>query len=406
MDQDASDPVEHEQIEPKARILSIDAFRGFVMFLMLAEVLHFSKVAAAFPESWFWRLLDTQTSHVAWIGCSLHDLIQPSFSFLVGVALPFSLASRLDRGQTVAALTRHALLRAFILVALGIFLRSVGRPQTNFTFEDTLTQIGLGYFPLFLLCLASARARWTALGVILVGYWLAFALYPSPTPGPEFQTKSVGVPEDWPHLLTGFQAHWNKNMNLASAFDQWFLNLFPRSEKFVYNGGGYATLSFIPTLATMLLGLFAGATLRADDDARHTVYKFLGLGCAGLLLGTVLGAVGVCPVVKRIWTPAWVIYSGGWCFLILALFHASTDLAGHRKWVFPFIVIGANSIAIYCLSHLVDGFILSSLKTHLGQDVFKIFGASYEPLLAGAMVLAIFWLGLHWMYRNKIFIRI
>lgn len=376
------------------------------MFLMLAEVLHLGRVASAFPDSAFWKFIDFQTSHVEWIGCSLHDLIQPAFSFLVGVALPFSLASRLDRGQTISALTRHALFRSFVLVGLGIFLRSVGRSQTNFTFEDTLTQIGLGYFFLYLLCLASPKARWTTFGLILFGYWLAFALYPSPIPGSGFQTKSVGVPEDWPHLLTGFQAHWNKNMNLASAFDQWFLNLFPRPDLFVYNGGGYTTLSFIPTLATMMLGLFAGASIRTDNDARMSFYKMLAAGCVCLLLGAALGALGVCPVVKRIWTPSWVFFSGGWCFLFLAAFHGATELAGHRKWVFPFVVIGANSIAIYCLSHLIDGFILSSLKTHLGQDFFKIFGTAFEPLLGGAMVLSVFWLMLDWMYRRKIFIRV
>ncbi len=71
----------------------------------------------------------------------------------------------------------------------------------------------------------------------------------------------------WPHLMTGFAAHWNKNSNLAWAFDTWFLNLFPREKPFMYNGGGYATLSFIPTLGTMILGLIAGGVLRSERAA-------------------------------------------------------------------------------------------------------------------------------------------
>ena len=139
-----------------------------------------------------WELLCHHQSHVEWVGCSLHDLIQPSFSFLVGVALPFSLASRLARGQSKAWMTAHALWRSLILVFLGVFLRSRGSSQTNFTFEDTLSQIGLGYTFLFLLALLPRRVQWIALGVILVGYWAAFALYP--LPDSEFDYAAVGVP--------------------------------------------------------------------------------------------------------------------------------------------------------------------------------------------------------------------
>jgi heparan-alpha-glucosaminide N-acetyltransferase len=121
--------------------------------------------------------------------------------------------------------------------------------QTNFTFEDTLSQIGLGYTFLFLLGMRSARVQWIAFVAIVVGYWALFAAYPV---RPDFDYPAVGVPADWPHLMSGFLAHWNKNSNPAWAFDVWFLNLFPRSEPFRDNGGGYATLNFIPTLATMI----------------------------------------------------------------------------------------------------------------------------------------------------------
>ena len=99
-----------------ARLTSMDAYRGFVMFLMMAEVLHFGRVAAAYPDSAFWRFLDFNTSHVDWVGCSLHDMIQPSFSFLVGVALPFSLASRAAKGQSAFAMMGHGLWRSLILI--------------------------------------------------------------------------------------------------------------------------------------------------------------------------------------------------------------------------------------------------------------------------------------------------
>lgn len=386
------------------RLGSVDAYRGFVMFLMMAEALRLSAVARAHPESAVWKLLAYHQSHVDWVGCSLHDLIQPSFSFLVGVALPFSIAARLARGQSKLAMSAHAFWRALVLVALGIFLRSVGRPQTNFTFEDTLTQIGLGYGFLFLLGFQEVRYQWIALVAILVGYWAVFGSW---TPGSDFEFAKVGVPTDWPHLASGFQAHWNKNANPAWAFDTWLLNFFPRERPFTHNAGGYATLSFIPTLGTMILGLIAGGVLR--DAGRTTAGRvrwLLGVGALALLAGWGLGALGVCPVVKRIWTPTWVLFSGGWSCLLLAAFYTVIDVAGLRAWAFPLIVIGMNSIAAYCLSHLIEGFIVASLRTHLGRDVFQTYGAGYAPLLQGGAVLLVLWLILFWMYRRKIFLRV
>ena len=386
------------------RLTSLDAYRGLVMFLMMAEVLSLSRVAKARPDSALWQFLAHHQSHVAWIGCSLHDLIQPSFSFLVGVALPFSLASRAARGQSRPRMILHAGWRALVLILLGVFLRSVGQHQTNWTFEDTLSQIGLGYVALFLLGFRPAREQWAALGLILIGYWAAFALYP--LPGPGFDYGKVGASNNWPHLMTGFAAHWNKNSNPAWAFDPWFLNLFPREKPFVCNGGGYSTLSFIPTLGTMILGLIAGGVLRSERAPWAKVKWLAFAGLIGLAVGAALGWLGLCPIVKRIWTPSWVLYSGGWCLLLLAGFYLLIDVCDLRRWAFPLVVIGMNSIAAYCMAHLFDGFIVSSLTTHLGANVFKAFGQPYEPLVRGALVLLFMWLLLFWMHRRKIFLRV
>jgi heparan-alpha-glucosaminide N-acetyltransferase len=394
-------------VGPRApdRVGSIDAYRGFVMFLMMAEVLHLGRVAQALPESGFWRLLAYHQTHVEWRGCSLHDLIQPSFTFLVGVALPFSLASRARRGEPLGRSLLHAAWRSLMLVALGVLLRSVGRPSTNYTFEDTLTQIGLGYFPLFVIGLGPPRLRWLALAVILVGYWAAFAW--CPLPGPDFDYAQAGVPADWPHHASGFAAHWNKNTNLAWAFDRWFLNLFSREQPFTSNGGGYATLSFIPTLGTMLLGLIAGGWLRQNVSAWAKPASLLAAAVVALAIGYAADWSGVCPSVKRIWTPSWVLVSGGWCFLLLAAFYVAIDLpARWGGWAYPLRVIGANSIAAYCMAHLIGDFVVGSFRTHLGPDVFGRWGAAYAPLIGGAAVLTVYWLILWWMYRRRIFVRI
>ena len=374
------------------------------MLLMLAEALELERTSRHFPASSAWRWLGHHQSHVAWRGCSVHDMIQPSFSFLVGVALPFSLAARARRGEATAVSMAHAAWRAVVLIALGIALRSVGQPQTDFTFEDTLTQIGLGYFPLFLVALGPSGARWIALAAILIGTWAAFVLYPAA--GPDFDYAGVGVPPGWPHHAAGLAAHWNKNGNLAAAFDRWFLNLFPRARPFTHNDGGYATLSCIPTLGTMLLGLIAGDWLRDDRPARGKVDRLLALGVAGVAAGWALDRAGVCPIVKRIWTPSWVLFSGGICCGVLAGLYALVDVAGWRRWADPILVVGRNAIAAYCLSHLIGDFVAATVRTHLGPDVFRLAGKPYEPLLKGTCLLAAYWLILFRMDRRRIYLKV
>ena len=397
-------PAATAQSAVSVRNIAIDAYRGFVMLLMMAEVLRFSQVAQSFPGNWFWNLLSYNQSHVEWAGCSLHDTIQPSFSFLVGVALPYSIASRTAKGKSFENQLGHATWRAFLLIILGFFLRSLDRPQTYFTFEDTLTQIGLGYVFLFLLgYVRREKWLWISLAAILFGYWLAWAVYP--VAGPGFDWQAVGVPADWSHNYTGFMAHWNKNANLGNAFDQWFLNLFPRTAPFVDNDGGYLTLSFIPTLGTMILGLIAGRWLRSAAP-QIPFKKFVLAGAGGIAAGLLLHAAAICPIVKRIWTPSWTLFSGGLCFLFLAAFCWIIEARGYKKWAFPLVVIGMNSIAAYLIAHLLPKFLISTFAIHLGPHAFAIAGAALQPLLEGLAVLAVCWLILYWMYQRKIFLRI
>jgi predicted acyltransferase len=385
------------------RNLAVDAYRGLVMLLMMGEVLQFSRVSAYFNHSIFWKILAFNQSHTEWSGCSVHDMIQPSFSFLVGVALPYSIRSRQRKGTPFSKMLVHTVWRSFLLIALGIFLRSLESTQTYFTFEDTLTQIGLGYTFLFLLAFRPKRDQWIAFGAILFGYWLAWALYPAP--GSNFNYASVGVPADWHHLYTGFRAHWNKNSNLGQAFDVWFLNLFPRATTFVFNGGGYLTLSFIPTLGTMILGLFAGQWFVASEP-RQPIRRFVTAGVILFAIGVFLHFTGICPIVKRIWTPSWTLFSGGICFLVLAAFSWIIDVKQRRGWAFPLVVVGTNSIAAYLIAHMWEDFIKRNLLTNLGTRPFLLLGPGLQPLLLGAAILLIFWLFLFWMYRQKIFLRI
>jgi heparan-alpha-glucosaminide N-acetyltransferase len=386
------------------RVLSIDVFRGFVMFLMLAEAMRLWTLHDAFPASRFWALVAFNTTHVPWQGCSLHDLIQPAFSFLAGASLPFSIASRRGKGGGFSQMLGHAVWRSIVLILLGIFLRSMGHSQTYWTFEDTLTQIGLGYTFLFLIAFASVRVQALVFAAILVGFWAAFVMYPLPPAG--FDYPSVGVPADWPHLYSGFLAHFNKNSNLSWAFDVWFLNLFPREQPFRFNEGGWSTLSFIPTLATMMLGMWSGMWLKSSRTTREKLNGLIVAGVTLTLAGLLLQWLHINPIVKRIWTSSYTLYSGGLVVLMLAAFYGIVELKGWKRWAFPLLVIGANSIAIYVMSWTMEHFVTESLLTHLGRAPFLMLGAPFEPVLRGAAVLLVFWAILFWMYRRKVFLRI
>jgi heparan-alpha-glucosaminide N-acetyltransferase len=425
------------------RLVSLDAYRGFVMLAMVSHSFGLPAVvrelagrgeqaAAALA---FWQPIAYQFDHVPWPGCVFWDLIQPSFMFMVGAAMAFSCAARRAKGQSYGIMALHAAWRSVALILLGVFQRTEikpdpdgGMPITNFTFVDVVSQIGFGYFFLFLLW---GRRQWVLLVAalaILFGYWALFAAWPLPEPG--FDYESVGVQEDWEYNYpqTDFQAHWNKNTNPASAFDAWFLNLFPRATAFQFNSGGYQTLNFIPSLATMIFGLMAGQMLlgpgtylaqrdklppaQREGHLRSSREKFgllLLWGLAGLVIGYVLHISGVCPAVKRIWTPTWTIYSAGWTLLMLAAFYGIIELANFRWWAFPLAVVGMNSIAIYCLDKLTRDWIIARLKVHLGADIFTLYGlvdSAFAPLVQSLIVMVILWVVMYWMYRRKIFLKI
>jgi heparan-alpha-glucosaminide N-acetyltransferase len=398
----AASEFRREAVQP--RNMAVDAYRGLVMLLMMGEVLEFARVARSFPASHIWQFLAFNQSHVEWVGMSLHDTIQPGFTFLAGVSLPYSLRRRREKGESFQHMLLHTMGRSVVLIALGIFLRSTSSPMTYFTFEDTLTQIGLGYTFGFLLTFVRPRWQWTAIGSILFGYWLAWALYPAP--GPNFDWAAVGVPADWhQHLLTGFAAHWNKNSNLGQAVDVWFLNLLPRSSPFIYNGGGYLTLSFIPTLGTLLLGVVAGRWFMESAPA-IPLRRFLVAAAALIAAGLLLNFTGICPIVKRVWTPAWTLFSGGVCFLFLSAFCWLVDMKQQRKIVFPLVVVGMNSIAAYVMAELCRDFVENSFRIHLGMRVLNSLGTALEPTVLGALTLGTYWLVLYWMFTKKIFVKI
>lgn len=397
------------QLKP-ARLVSLDVFRGLVMLLMVSDGLHLTEVARHFPDSRMWQFFGRQADHVRWQGCTLWDLIMPAFLLMVGVALPYSVASRRRRGQSSARMFAHAVWRSVVLVLLGMWIMTRSEPKSGLNFINVLAQIGLGYWIVFLMTERNFRAQAAVFVAILIGYGLWFYVYPLPSPS--FDYATVGQPMGW-HHPEGVAEHWDLNTNPAAAFDRWFLNLLPQKAPFRFREGGGTTLNFIPSIATMLLGVMAGHWLRSNRTGSQ---KVRGLAIAGFAL--MLGGVALdpcilpgvpsmqwtlCPIIKRLWTPSYVLYSGGWVLLILGAFHWFIDVRDTKRWTFPFVVVGMNSLVMYLLAAVGAAWIRYGLYAVAGREIFH---TTFGPMLESLLILAACWLICLALYRQRIFIRV
>ena len=152
--------------------------------------------------------------------------------------------------------------------------------------------------------------------------------------------------------------------------------------------------------------LIAGELLRSPRTPWAKFLWLVSAGIVGLAAGWALDHFGICPIVKRIWTPSWTLYSAGWCALILAGFYGVVDMLGFRKWTFPLVVVGMNSITMYCMAQLLPGWIHRTLGTHFGSRIFEFVDEAYRPLVSSLWILLFMWLVCYWLYRQRIFIRI
>jgi predicted acyltransferase len=163
----------------------------------------------------------------------------------------------------------------------------------------------------------------------------------------------------------------------------------------------------------MLLGVMAGCWLRGTGS---DVQKVRGLVTAGVLLlaaGVALDPAilpgidsmrwAICPIIKRIWTPSYVLYSGGWVMLVAAALYWIVYIRNMHRWTFPFVVVGMNSILMYLFAALAAGWVRHALYVTVGRSLFD---STYGPIFESVIVLAIGWLICLILYRRRIFLRL
>ena len=359
------------------RLMSVDALRGFDMLWIINGDAPLVFALAKATENEFLNNLLIQFDHVRWVGFRAWDLVMPLFLFVVGVVMPFSFNSRLERGQSKAELWRHIIKRVLILWVLGMIAQGnllEYNMETLQLYSNTLQSIAAGYLiaSVFILYL-NISWQMVATAVLLLGFWVLMTIVPVPGHGAGMVTEEG---------------------NLAIYIDNIVLGRF--SDGYTYTW----VLSSLGFGGTVMLGAMGGHLLRSK---RRDAVKVLGLLAAGvgcLVVGELWGLLF--PIIKHIWTSSMVLYAAGWSFLLLAIFYLVIDVWGFKKWAFFFVVIGMNAIAVYMAVHvfnfkLVGDVFVGGLESWCGN---------WYGFVREVAALAVVWLILYWMYRKRTFIKI
>jgi predicted acyltransferase len=364
--------------KPKARLLSLDTLRGFDMFWIIGGDVFFQTLAKV--TGWGWtRQWATQLEHAEWQGFHFYDLIFPLFMFISGVAIPFSLLAKAEEGAEKKRLYLRLLRRALLLVVLGfIYNQLFDLDFRNQRYASVLGQIGLAYLlaALILLNVRGIKGRLAALAGILAGYAAVQLLVPVPGVG-----AGVLTPEG---TINGYV---DRLLLPGRFYDRTF--------------DPEGILCILSATSVTLMGGLAGGVLRREKGSGYQ--KALTLAGAGVglaVLGLVLGRFY--PIIKKAWTATFDIYAAGWSFLLLALFYLVVDVWHVRKWTFAFRVIGMNSITIYLGSRMVD---FGATSKFLFGGLDRVAGGG-NGLITLAGVIAVEWLALYFLYKQKVFLRV
>ncbi|MGA2628700.1 MAG: hypothetical protein ABSG54_00675 [Terriglobia bacterium] len=347
------------------RSVALDAFRGFIMFTLASHGFGFN----ALQHDPNWGRIASWFEHVDWTGGVFWDMIQPSFMFMVGVAMPFALAARAARGATRRDNLKHVASRAIKLLLLSNFLTIASEQVFQFQLINVLAQMAFTYFLTYLIIQMKFRWQVAAAAGLLVFHSALFFIFPGPE-GP-----------------------FSKEGNIGQVIDKFILGR-NYSEY-------YLTINFICSTVTTLFGAWVGMLLRTEkpmaEKLRTLAISAVAAFAGGLALSLVI------PNVKHIWTASWTLYSTGWVLLMMLAFILLIDVAGYKRVAFPLVVVGMNSIFIYSCSYLARGSMDHMVRAFTGG--YQFIGA-LAPVAQHCTIMLVLWYLCYWLYKHKIFIKL
>ena len=350
---------------PAQRFLPLDAFRGLIMILLVSDGLGFR----ALVEDPRYHAIAVQFDHVPWIGAVFYDLIAPAFLFMVGMSMLFSLGRRSQQGATFRQNLRHVTMRCLRLMLLSQILISIEANRLHFQMHNILTHIAVAYLLCYLIM--QLRFSWQVASAIalLAVHSSLFFLFPGPD-GAFTKTGNIGAVID--RTLMGYNYEsWTTNLNVIS------------------------------TTVTALFGVWAGNLLRSARP-RAAQLKILAIAMAGAFASGLALSPWI-PIIRRIWTASFALYSAGWVLLMFLVLYLVIDVAGYRKWAFPLTVAGSNAIFIYSFDIILRGWLNQSVAVFTRN--FAAFGA-LAPVAQSCAVLFVMWCLCYWLHRHKVFLRL
>ncbi len=359
-----------------ARVTSIDFFRGFTMFLLAGEATelygHLEKSNVGFIQ-----FLGMELSHHEWHGLHFWDLIQPFFMFIVGVAIPFAVANRLKKGDSIKTITRHAFKRSSLLLFLGWALYFADAGRLVFRFQNVLAQLSVTYLVAFLIRNKSFKFQLIFTLIILLVIDLAYRFFP----------------------VEGFNHPWINFENLGA----WFNNKIEGVDK----ASEWATLNFVSTTAHTVWGVLCGKLLMSEKPSAKKIHYLLIAGVSALLIGYTLDGFNITPIIKKIATSSFVFASGGWAILVLCFCYWLIDVQKQfTKGSKMFIIVGMNSIFIYLFFSMGGGAFIHRVIAPFSNLLFSWTGEYMVEIITSLGIWAVLWYICYWLYKNKLFIKI
>ncbi len=358
------------------RVTSIDFFRGFTMFLLAGEATELY-VQLENSNIGFVHFLGVQFSHHEWHGMHFWDLIQPFFMFIVGVAIPFAVANRLKKGDSIKTITRHAIKRSALLLFLGWALYFADAGKLVFRFQNVLAQLSVTYLVAFLIRNKSYTFQIIFTFVILLLIDLAYRFFP----------------------VAGFNHPWVLYENLGA----WVNNKIEGVDR----ASEWATINCISTTAHTIWGVLCGKILMSDKPASKKIQILLIAGVSALLIGYTLDGLNVTPIIKKIATSSFVFASGGWAILALCFSYWLIDVK--KKFIGGskmFIIVGMNSIFIYLFFSIGGAGLIHRIIAPFSSLLFSWGGEGTVEIITGIGIWAVLWYMCYWLYKNKIFVKI